>query len=212
MCSTKRGEYLYSGRMTGRKGIVMSVVVLLLLGGGLSVWLLGGRQDKKTKIEDKTTENIVKKEVGEKSMQLTSPVFSNSGTIPAKYTCDGDDVNPPLAIAAVPEGTESLALIMDDPDAPAGTWDHWVIFNIPPATGSVAVGTEPAGVHGKGTSGNLNYYGPCPPDREHRYFFKLYALDTTLDLKEGVSKVEVERAMAGHILQQTELIGLYERQ
>lgn len=144
-------------------------------------------------------------------MQLTSAAFTNNGIMPAKNTCDGEDVNPSLQIGGVPEGTQSLVLIMDDPDAPAGVWDHWVVFNIPPDTVEIAESQEPRGVHGKGTSGNSEYHGPCPPDGEHRYFFKLYALDTTLDLPEGTSKAEVEQAMDGHVLEQVELIGLYER-
>lgn len=153
-------------------------------------------------------------EVIEESMgnlKLTSSAFANNGKVPARYTCDADDINPPLAVSGVPEGAKSLVLIMDDPDAPVGMWDHWVVFNIPLDATEVAEGKEPQGVHGKGTSGNLEYKGPCPPDREHRYFFKLYALDTELDLKEGVSKAEVERAMETHILDKAELIGLYER-
>lgn len=145
------------------------------------------------------------------ALQIASSAFSNNGAIPSKYTCDGDDISPSLVITGVPEGTKSLVLIMDDPDAPVGMWDHWVVFNIPPSVSEIAEGQEPQGIHGKGTSGNLEYQGPCPPDREHRYFFKLYALDTELDLKEGVSKKEVEKAMENHILDRTELVGLYER-
>jgi Raf kinase inhibitor-like YbhB/YbcL family protein len=107
---------------------------------------------------------------------------------------------------------------MDDPDAPAGVWNHWIVFNIPPETREITEKIEPVGVHGKGTSGNSNYHGPCPPalpagrpDREHRYFFKAYALDAMLDLPEGVSKQGVEQAMAGHIIDQAELVGRYER-
>lgn len=123
-------------------------------------------------------------------MQLTSTAFTNNEAIPSKYTCDGEDVNPPLTIAGMPEGTQSLVLIMDDPDVPVsvredGVWDHWVVFNIPPDTTEISEGREPRGVHGKGTSGNLKYHGPCPPDCEHRYFFKLYALDVELDLPGG---------------------------
>jgi len=103
---------------------------------------------------------------------------------------------------------------MDDPDAikPAGkVWDHWVIFNMPPDTTEILEGTEPQGIHGIGTSGNLKYHGPCPPDGEHRYFFKLYALDMMLDLAEGVTKSEVENATQGHVIEQTELVGRYNR-
>lgn len=144
-------------------------------------------------------------------MQLTSTAFVDNEAMPAKYTCDGEDVNPPLQITGVPDGAKSLVLIVDDPDAPAGNWVHWVVFNVPPSMTEILENHGPPGVHGKGTSGNLEYHGPCPPDRQHRYFFKLYALDAMLDLAEGASKEEVKRAMAGHILGQAELIGLYER-
>ena len=147
-------------------------------------------------------------------MKLTSSAFEDGAKIPSTYTCDGEDSNPPLSISGVPDNAKSLALIMDDPDAmkPAGkVWDHWIVFNIPPATTDILEGQEPEGVHGKGTSGNLDYHGPCPPDAEHTYLFKLYALDTPLALAEGATKKEVEEAMEGHILAQTVLKGRYER-
>ena len=147
-------------------------------------------------------------------MELKSNAFENNGKIPSKHTCDGENVNPQLSISEVPENSKSLVLVMDDPDAvkPAGkVWDHWIVFNIPPETKEIPEAQEPQGIHGNGTGGNLNYKGPCPPDAEHKYFFKLYALDTTLDLSEGASKGEVEAAMQGHILEQTELTGRYER-
>jgi len=149
-------------------------------------------------------------------MQLTSSVFKHEGKIPSKYTCDGDNICPPLAIGDVPAGTKGLALIMDDPDVPKhlradGMWDHWVVFDIPPGTTEVKEGVEPEGIHGIGTGGNTDYAGPCPPDREHRYFFKLYALDARLGLPEKATKKQVEEAMAGHILAHAALMGLYER-
>ena len=147
-------------------------------------------------------------------MKLTSSAFQHDRKIPRKHTCDGTDLNPQLSISGVPPETKSLVLIMDDPDAikPAGkVWDHWIVFNIPPTTTEIPEGEEPAGLHGKGTSNNLKYHGPCPPDAEHRYYFKLYALDSMLSLPEGVTKKQVEDAMKRHILTQTELIGRYER-
>lgn len=147
-------------------------------------------------------------------MKLTSPVFVHNGKIPPKYTCDGLDINPPLLISDVPKKAKSLVLIMDDPDAvkPAGkVWDHWIVWNIPPRTKEIKEGNSVKGVHGKGTSGRTGYKGPCPPDAEHRYYFKLYALDTLLDIPAGSTKAEVESAMTGNILEQTELIGLYAR-
>ncbi len=145
------------------------------------------------------------------AMQLSSSAFEHNGTIPRQYTCDEANSSPPLTIAGVPSEAQSLVLIMDDPDAPVGIWDHWVIFNISPGTTEIPEGREPEGIHGKGTAGNTKYTGPCPPDREHRYFFKLYALNTQLDLTEGVSKAEVEQAMAGHVIDHTELVGRYDR-
>lgn len=151
-----------------------------------------------------------------KNMQLTSPAFEPQKSLLPQYTCDGEGMNPPLSITDVPANTKSLVLIMDDPDVPAEIrpdrmWDHWIVFNIPPDTSEIPEGQEPAGVHGEGTSGNLEYHGPCPPDGEHRYFFKLYAIDTMLGLSEGVHKVEVEQAMEGHVIEQTELVGVYDR-
>lgn len=148
-------------------------------------------------------------------MQLTSPSFEHEGTIPRKYTCEGENVVPPLKIRGVPEDAVSLVLIMDDPDVPLalredGMWDHWIVYDIPPATTEIREGEEPEGTHGLGTADNLDYFGPCPPDTEHRYYFKLYALDTRLDLPERASKQQVEQAMQGHVLDQTELMGRYE--
>lgn len=148
--------------------------------------------------------------------KLTSPVFAHNGSIPPKYTCQGENVSPPLAIADVPEGAKSLALIMEDPDVPHsiradGMWDHWLVWNIDPATRQIKEGSEPEGVHGLTTSKSQTYGGPCPPDREHRYFFKLHALDTTLDLPQGSTKEQLLAAMNGHIVEQAELIGRYEK-
>lgn len=153
-------------------------------------------------------------------MKLISPAFQEGGAIPAKYTCDGQNINPPLQISDVPAGAKSLVLLMDDPDIPeiakknfnVEIWDHWVVFNISPTIKEIAEGENPSGELGKNTRGNLAYGGPCPPDREHRYFFKLYALDTNLNLPGGSTKAEVEQTMKGHILQTAELIGRYARQ
>jgi Raf kinase inhibitor-like YbhB/YbcL family protein len=146
---------------------------------------------------------------GAESMKLKSPEFENNQLIPAKFTCDGEDINPPLIIDGVPEGTESLALIVDDPDAPMGTWVHWVVFDIP-VIPKIEENSVP-GKEGINDSGGRNYGGPCPPSGTHRYFFKIYALDTLLNLKEGISKEQLEKAMQGHILDNAELIGLYKR-
>ncbi len=148
-------------------------------------------------------------------MKIISSVFQHNQSMNSKYTCDGPDINPPLEFQDIPKNTKSLVLIMDDPDAmkPAGkVWDHWIIFNIPPETKKISENKEPSGIHGIGTSNNLNYHGPCPPDAEHRYFFKLYALDKKLDLVEGTTKPEIESAMKNNIIDQAELIGLYKKQ
>lgn len=148
-------------------------------------------------------------------MNITSPAFLANLSIPSVYTCDGKNINPPLAFSDVPENAKSLVLIMDDPDVPpqAGVpvWDHWVVFNIPPTVVGVEEGKNPEGILGKNTRGDLAYGGPCPPDREHRYFFKLYALDRMLSIKEGSTKKDVENAMQGHVLAKGELVGLYKR-
>jgi len=143
------------------------------------------------------------------SMKLTSPDFKNNESIPKKFTCDGQDISPSLAVESIPDAAKSLALIVDDPDAPMGTWVHWVVFDIP-VTSKIEEGGTP-GKPGTNTSGERNYGGPCPPSGTHRYFFKIYALDTLLNLKEGITKADLEKAMVGHILAQAELIGLYKR-
>ncbi|GAB4371625.1 MAG: YbhB/YbcL family Raf kinase inhibitor-like protein [Deltaproteobacteria bacterium] len=143
---------------------------------------------------------------------LTSPAFSHNGMIPAKYTCDGADVNPPLSIDGVPEKAKSLALIVDDPDAPRGTWVHWVVWNIPADTRVIPEGTVPPGaLQGTNDFGSRKYGGPCPPSGTHRYFFKLYALDAPLALPPGATKAQVEKAMSGHLLGKAETVGLYRR-
>lgn len=149
-------------------------------------------------------------------LQLTSTAFENGGRIPTRYTCDGENINPPLAIAGVPEGTQTLALVMDDHDVPRsirtdGVWDHWVVFNISPETTSLGEGKRVPGTYGVGTNKKASYLGPCPPDREHRYSFHLYALDTVLGLTAGATKDQVIRAMEGHVIEETELSGRYER-
>jgi hypothetical protein len=157
--------------------------------------------------------------VGGKKMalQITSTAFSEGGMIPKPYTCDGTDVSPALSWTGVPEDTKSLALICDDPDAPVGTWVHWVLFNIPTAEKGIPpeVATEatlPNGAkHGTNDFRKLGYGGPCPPGGTHRYFFKLYALDTVLSLGSGATKAQIEEAMQGHILAEAQLMGKYKR-
>lgn len=145
-------------------------------------------------------------------MKITSSAFENNTKIPGKYTCDGENVNPPLSIFDVPLNAKSLVLIVDDPDAPSKTWVHWVLYDIDARTREIKENSIPSGVtQGMTDFGNINYGGPCPPLGTHRYFFKLYALDTNLSFPKGVTKQEVERAMQNHILSKAELIGLYGR-
>ena len=142
-------------------------------------------------------------------MTLTSPAFKQGEAIPAKYTADGADISPPLKIENVPDGTKALVLIVDDPDAPHGTWDHWIVYGIP-VTAEIAENSVP-GTQGKNSFRKLNYGGPAPPSGTHRYFFKLYALDVKLGLPEGKTKKEVEKAMKGHVIDKAELMGTYSR-
>lgn len=147
-----------------------------------------------------------------KIMKISSPAFENNSKIPSKYTCDGEDINPPLEIRDIPEGTQSLVLIVDDPDAPRGTFLHWLVWNIPPNFSLIEESSLPEGaVQGRNDFGKENYGGPCPPFGQHRYFFKIYALDKKLELVEGSSLNKVEEVMKGHILDQAQLIGLYQR-
>jgi Raf kinase inhibitor-like YbhB/YbcL family protein len=145
-----------------------------------------------------------------KELKIKSSAFEHNGSIPRKYTCDGEDVNPPLTIEDIPEGTHSLALIMDDPDAPMGTWDHWVVWNIPPSSKEIRENSVP-GVEGMNDFRKHSYGGPCPPGGTHRYFFKVYALNTTLNIGANSRKKDLEKAMQDHILAKGELIGRYSR-
>ena len=141
------------------------------------------------------------------NLLVTSPVFYNNNMIPRKYTCDGDNVNPPLYVREVPKETKSLALIVDDPDAPSGTWEHWNVWNIPP-TKRIEENSVP-GVEGTNDFGKHAYGGPCPPSGTHRYFFKVYALDNMLSLQVHSKKKDIEEAMKDHVLAKGELVGVY---
>ncbi len=143
-------------------------------------------------------------------MNISSAEFKHNGIIPPRFTCQGEDVNPPLAVDGVPAEAKSLVLVVDDPDAPAGVWDHWIVFNIDPKLTEIAVDSVP-GTLGQNSFGRRDWGGPCPPSGAHRYFFKLYALDTRLPLVPGASKEEVEEAMAGHIIDKAEIVGLYKK-
>ncbi|HTM67802.1 MAG TPA: YbhB/YbcL family Raf kinase inhibitor-like protein [Candidatus Binatia bacterium] len=148
---------------------------------------------------------------GSGKMRLTSPAFAQNGPIPAKYTCQGDNVSPPLEVAGVPENAKSLALIMDDPDAPIGTFTHWVVWNLPPRA-AFKEGAAPAGaIEGQNGAGKPGYTGPCPPTGTHRYFFKLYALDEAPVLPPSTNAKALEAAMEGKIVERAALVGIYRK-
>jgi len=145
------------------------------------------------------------------TLKLTSPAFPNNSTIPDKYTCQGEDISPSLNISGIPENATSLALIVDDPDASGKTWVHWVMWNIPLVSEIDGNNPPKSAVQGVNDFGNRGYGGPCPPSGTHRYMFKLYALDTLLNLGSNSRKADMEKAMNGHILDQTVLVGLYKK-
>jgi len=142
-------------------------------------------------------------------MKLLCSEFRENEMIPKKYTCDGEDINPPLQISDVPDNARQLALIVDDPDAPSKTWVHWLLYNIP-VTDHIDENSNP-GTEGLNDFGNKGFGGPCPPSGQHRYYFKLYALDTNLNLEEGLKKEELESVIEGHILEEAHLVGKYSR-
>jgi Raf kinase inhibitor-like YbhB/YbcL family protein len=155
---------------------------------------------------------------GAVAFTISSSGFHNGGQVPKQFTCEGSDISPELHWSSPPAGTQSFALIADDPDAPAGTWTHWIVFNLPAQTAGLAenvakVDELPSGgAQGRNDFRKIGYGGPCPPaGKPHRYFFKLYALDNKLDLKAGASRQELEQAMQGHVLGQAELFGKYQR-
>lgn len=152
------------------------------------------------------------------TLKLLSTVFQDGGMIPSKYTCDGANISPPLQWSGLPPNTKSIALIVDDPDAPGKTWVHWVLYDLSPTRTELDEDIKPkTGVSGGGKQGSNDfrqsgYGGPCPPSGTHRYFFKIYALDVETSLRDGATKDELERAMQGHILSHGELLGRYQRQ
>jgi len=145
-------------------------------------------------------------------MKISSPAFGEQQKIPAKYTCDGANINPALTIEGVPDRAQSLVLIVDDPDAPGGIWTHWTVWNISPKTEAIDENSVPEGaVEGQTSFGRPGWGGPCPPSGTHRYFFKLFALDAKLDLAASAGIAELEAATKGHIIESTQSVGLYSR-
>jgi Raf kinase inhibitor-like YbhB/YbcL family protein len=144
-------------------------------------------------------------------MKITSSAFQEGANIPSKFTCDGADTSPPLQIADIPSEAKSLALIVDDPDAPGGLFTHWTVWNIPPQTSAVEEGSAPEGVQGTNDFGKSGYGGPCPPSGTHRYYFKIFALDRELDLPFGAKRGQIDGALKSHVIAQGELMGRYSR-
>ncbi len=193
----------------GRRRVGTTVLVLLVLS------LVGACQATPA---DRPSQRTEEQEEGAMTLALKSTAFEAGGTIPVEYTCDGANISPPLSWEGVPAQTRSLALIMDDPDAPAGTWVHWLLYNIPPQVTELAEALSDArqlpgiGLQGHNSFKNSGYGGPCPPrGNPHRYFFRLYALDKVLDLEPGAERRELEAAMQGHILAQGEIMATYRR-
>jgi len=183
-----------------KKGIVFLAVILLI--SAISV-ISVKRNGKKTNTPKAPSNNM---------LSLTSGQFLQNGRIPKKFTCDGVNINPPLFIKDIPADSKSLVLIVDDPDASLGTWTHWLVWNIDPKGRILRENSVPAGaIVGKNDFGKTGYGGPCPPNGIHRYFFKVFALDVQLDLPEGSGRKTLENDMKGHIIDNSELIGLYSR-
>ncbi len=192
-----------------RPGIILLLILLCLALSAGIVLLLGPTRGRVfSSIGDIPVSPSV-----EVTMNLISPAFEYGQPIPVKYSCRGEDISPPLQWSEPPAGTRSFVLIMDDPDAPMGTWDHWLLFNIPPETRSLPENLRPTSPIriGRNSWGKNAYGGPCPPSGTHRYFFRLYALDSTLDLPDGASKGALLTAMQGHILAQAEWMGTFRK-
>jgi Raf kinase inhibitor-like YbhB/YbcL family protein len=181
---------------------IVLIVFLFLIVGFIAFWLSKNTPQKPANLVSQRNH----------TMQLTSSAFEDNQPIPTKYTCQGEGINPPVSFGDIPSDTKSLALIVDDPDAPSGTFVHWVVWNMPPLTPGIEERKAPAGAsEGLNGSGKSGYMGPCPPSGEHHYHFKLYALDTLLSLPAESNETDVEAAMKDHILDQAEFIGTYKK-
>jgi len=154
--------------------------------------------------------NEIKEVVNMEKLVITSPAFESNSKIPVRYTCDGENINPELCVKDIPQQTKTLMIIVDDPDAPRGTWTHWIVWNIQPI--EIIKENSVPGIEGINDFKKHSYGGPCPPSGTHRYFFRVYALDTKLNLNANAQKRDVEKAITGHILAQGELVGLYGRE
>ncbi len=178
--------------------IIISITIIVMI----IFWNWFTSKDKKM--------NTLKTNI--KNVELASPSFKNGQFIPSKFTCDGKDINPPLEIKNIPQGTKSLVLIIDDPDAPMGTWDHWLVWNINPKIKEIKENSIPdGGVEGLNSFGRHSYGGPCPPSGIHHYYFKIYALSKKLSLDPKSNKKDLEKAMTDSVIGEGELIGLYQK-
>ncbi|MDH5533236.1 MAG: YbhB/YbcL family Raf kinase inhibitor-like protein [Candidatus Pacebacteria bacterium] len=185
-----------------KKSYISLILIIVIISS--IIFLLINNQNKKVN-------NQIKSNQGE-TMKLTSNAFINQGNIPTKYTCDGENINPPLQFSEIPKETKSLVLIVDDPDAPVGDWVHWLVWNIDPNTTELEENSLPGGsIQGITDFKENKYGGPCPHSGTHRYQFKLYALDTTLDLSSDTTKKVLEQTIEAHIIDQTMLEGVYKR-
>jgi Raf kinase inhibitor-like YbhB/YbcL family protein len=206
------------GKMSKARILAISLLAVLVLLIGMGTVACGGNGDEngapppgdENGAPPAGDENGAPPE--EVEMELTSAAFADGGTIPADYSCDGQDISPALSWSGAPQGTQSFALILDDPDSPGGDFTHWVIFNIPAdATGLEAATTDGA-LQGENDFGTIGYRGPCPPSgSSHHYRFTLYALDIILELDAGATRAQLLDVMASHILAQAELVGVYQR-
>ncbi|MFA6194988.1 MAG: YbhB/YbcL family Raf kinase inhibitor-like protein [Patescibacteria group bacterium] len=192
-----------------KKGLILIVLLLVAAAGIFYLFSRNSRSFSTSSDIDQLEEQANYNSSLNNMLTITS-VFSNGGQIPDTYGCHGSDVNPPLNFSGVPTGAQSLALIVDDPDAPSGDWVHWLIFNIDPKIQGITEDSVPAGaILGMTSSGKAEYGGPCPPSGTHHYHFKLYVLDTILDLSASAKKSSLLSAMKGHIISQAELVGTY---
>jgi len=189
--------------MTTRKVLISGLVIVLIV---IAATFLLTKGEKKQ--ENKSVNTPLST-----TMNITSTAFKQNDPIPSKYTCDGQDFTPPLSFLEVPDGAQSLALSVVDPDSPSGHFTHWVAWNIPANTKEIIEGSLPAGIiQGKNDFGKEGYGGPCPGSGRHHYVFNLYALDEKINLEEGLSRDQLESAVADHILARAQLVGLYQRQ
>ena len=190
------------------------IAIILFLGVAAAIFYLFSRNRSGFVLDSNPEQMIADQEAkplpNVKHMLSIKSIFPNNGQIPDQYGCRGRDVNPPLQFSGIPTGTKSLALIVDDPDAPSGDWVHWLIFNMDPALAGIDEDSLPIGAtFGITSAGTKDYGGPCPPSGTHHYHFKLYALDSLLKLDSQAKKADVLSAMKGHIMEQSEIVGTY---